>query len=284
VKNESRTILNKIFYAVCRFVTWSSIFLLALLLFHIAKQGWHYLSLDFLTNLPSRYPDKAGIKTALVGTAYVISLTALFAIPFGVATAIYLEEYAPNKNKFIRFVNINIANLAGMPSIIYGLLGLTVFVRYFSLDRSILSGALTLALLILPVIIIASQEAIKAVPNSIRYAGFSMGARRYQVILGQVLPAALPGIMTGIILSVSRAIGETAPLIIVGAMSYVAFLPENLLDMFTVLPVQIYNWAGRPQEAFHQLAASGIIVLLLFLFLMNLIAVLIRKKFQRYKM
>lgn len=280
---NQRVVVNKVFYVICQMVTLLSLLVLVVLLFHIAKQGLSYLSWDFLTNLPSRFAHKAGIKTALVGSLWVMGFTALFSIPFGVATAIYLEEYAPQKNKFIRLLKINIANLAGMPSVIYGLLGLTVFVRYFSLDRSIIAGSLTLALLILPVIIIASQEAIKAVPNSIRFAGFAMGARRYQVVLGQVLPAALPGIMTGIILSLSRAVGETAPLIIVGAMSYVAFLPENAMDMFTVLPVQIYNWAGRPQEEFHAIAAAGIIVLLLFLFTLNFVAVMIRRKFQRYK-
>ena len=283
MKSSKRQIMNSAFAISCKAVTWMSLVILAVLLFHIFKQGYEFLSFDFLQNLPSRKAHKAGIKTALVGTLWVVSLTACFAIPFGVATAIYLQEYANKKSLFIRFIKINIANLAGMPSIIYGLLGLTLFVRYFGFDRSILAGSLTLALLVLPVIIITSIEAIKAVPGSIRYAAFAMGARRYQVVLGQVLPAALPGIMTGIILSISRVIGETAPLLIVGAMSYVAFLPENAMDMFTVLPVQIYNWAGRPSEDFHSLAAAGIIVLLGVLFSMNFIAVIIRKKFQRYK-
>ena len=209
-------------------------------------------------------------------------LTALFSIPVGVATAICLEEYLP-KNKWTYFLQINISNLAGMPSIIYGLLGLAIFVRFFAFDRSILSGSLTLALLILPVIIVASQGAIRAVPMTLREAAYALGVYKWQTLFGQVLPAALPGIMTGVILALSRAIGETAPLIIVGALSYVAFVPESMMDPFTVLPIQIYNWAGRPQEAFHELAAGGIIVLLGLLLSMNTVAVMIRNKFQRYR-
>ncbi|MEZ4873174.1 MAG: phosphate ABC transporter permease PstA [Bdellovibrionales bacterium] len=276
--------LNKIFYWICRVTTWASVLLLCTLLVHILKQGLSWVNWEFIMNFPSRYPEKAGIYTALIGSVYVIALTAAVAIPFGLGTAIYLEEYAPKKSLFLRFVKLNIANLAGMPSIIYGLLGLTLFARVMDLGRSIIAGSLTLGLLVLPVIIMASQEAIRAVPIMVREAGFAMGARRYQVIFGHVLPAALPGIMTGLILALSRAVGETAPLIVVGALSYVAFLPENMFDMFTVLPVQIYNWAGRPQPEFHSLAAAGIIILLLFLFTLNSIAVLIRAKFQRYKL
>jgi len=183
----------------------------------------------------------------------------------------------------IRWMNINISNLAGMPSIVYGLLGLTIFVRFFDLGRSLWAGALTLSLLVLPVIIISSQETIRAVPNDIREAAYALGARRWQVIAGQILPAALPGMMTGLILALSRAIGESAPMIMVGALAYVAFIPEGPSDPFTVLPIQIFNWAGRPQADFHGLAGAGIIVLLLVLFTMNLSAVLIRQRFQRYK-
>ncbi len=276
--------MNKAFKWCCRITTYGAIGVLALLLFHIAYEGMSWISWDFITNFPSRKAEKAGIYTALVGSVYVMVITTLFVVPFGIGTAIYLEEYASQKSLFIRFVKLNIANLAGMPSIIYGLLGLTLFVRIMGLDRSILAGSLTLGLLVLPVIIIASQEAIRAVPQMVREAGFAMGARRYQVVIWQVLPAAIPGIMTGIILAISRAVGETAPLIVIGALSYVAFLPEDMFDMFTVLPVQIYNWAGRPQPEFHSLAAAGIIVLLAFLFTLNSIAVLIREKFQRYKL
>lgn len=275
--------IDFLFFLSCKLITWSAVVILMILLFHVAKEGWSWLSPHFLTNFPSRFPDQAGLKSALYGTLWIISLTALFSVPFGVATAVYLEEYAP-KNFFTQIIRLNIANLAGMPSIIYGLLGLAIFVRFFNLDRSIWAGSLTLALLILPIIVIASQGAIRAVPRSIRDAGYALGARKWQLIFGQVLPAAMPGIMTGIILAISRAIGETAPLIMIGALSYVAFIPEGPSDSFTVLPVQIYNWAGRPQEDFHGIAAAGIIVLLVVLFTMNLGAVLIRQKFQRYKL
>jgi len=279
----NRRLMDRSFYWFCKSMTWMALGILLILIFHICRQGCEYLDWQFLSSLPSRSPEKAGIKTALAGTVWIICFTALFAIPFGIATALYLEEYAPKRHPFVRLLQINIANLAGMPSIIYGLLGLTIFVRSLGFERSILAGSLTLALLILPVIVIASQEAIKAVPDSIRFAAYAMGARRYQVVLGQVLPSAIPGIMTGIILSISRAIGETAPLIIVGAMSYIAYTPESIFDMFTVLPVQIYNWAGRPKEEFHAIAAAGIMVLLLLLLSLNFIAVTIRSRYQRYK-
>lgn len=273
-----------IFKWSCKLVTFLALGILVILLSHILGQGFKWLSLDFINSFPSRFAHKAGIKSAISGSLWVISLTAIISVPFGVATAFFLEEYANSNSKFLRLLQINIANLAGMPSIIYGLLGLTLFSRGLGLGASVLTGSLTLSLLILPVIVIASQEAIKAVPNSIRYAAYAMGARKWQVILGQVLPAALPGIMTGVILSLSRAIGETAPLIIIGALSYIAFTPIGPLDDFTVLPVQIYNWAGRPQEEFHEIASAGILVLLGVLFTMNLIAVLIRQKFQKYRM
>ncbi len=272
---------QKYFLLLCRSVTFGAIAVLGILLFHIVKEGWSWLNVDFLNNFPSRFPHKAGIKSALYGSLWIISMTALISAPLGVATAFYLEEYAPKK-WFIRWIQINIANLAGMPSIVYGLLGMTIFVRFFDLDQSLWSGALTLSLLVLPVIIISSQEAIRAVPDSIRFAAYSLGARPWQLIWGQILPAALPGIMTGFILAISRAIGESAPLIMIGALSYVAFIPEGPSDAFTVLPVQIFNWAGRPQDEFRGLAGAGIIVLLVVLFAMNFGAVLIRQRFQRY--
>ena len=179
---------------------------------------------------------------------------------------------------------MNIANLAGMPSIVYGLLGLAIFVRFFGLGRSLMAGSMTLALLILPVIVIAAQEAIRAVPSSLREAAHGMGVHKWRVVMEQVLPASLPGIMTGVILALSRAICESAPLIMIGALSYVAFLPSSPMDSFTVLPVQIFNWASRPQEEFHYIAAAGIIVLLVVLFSMNFLAVFIRQKFQRYRL
>jgi phosphate transport system permease protein len=248
----------------------------------IIGDGWAYLSWDFLTNFPSRFAHKAGIQSALMGSLWMIGLTCLFAIPLGIGASVFLEEFAP-KNKWIKTIEINISNLAGVPSIVYGLLGLAIFVRWFQLDRSLLAGALTMSLLILPVIIIASREAIRTVPNSLRYAALALGATKWQVVQGHVLPAAMPGIMTGIILSVSRAIGETAPLLMVGALGYVAYNPQGPMDSFTVLPIQIFNWASRPQPEFHALAASGIIVLLVVLLTMNSIAIFLRHRFQKGK-
>ncbi|MEK6556394.1 MAG: phosphate ABC transporter permease PstA [Bdellovibrionota bacterium] len=235
-----------------------------------------------MTNFPSRKATQAGIYAAIWGSVWIMCLTALISVPVGIATAFYLEEYMP-EGKFSDLVQVNIATLAGMPSIIYGLVGLTVFVRAFGMGKSVLAGALTLSLLILPVIVISAQGAIRAVPRTLRDAAYALGARKWQVTLGQVLPAAASGIMTGIILALSRAMGETAPLILIGALSYVAFVPESMNDSFTVLPVQIFNWAGRPSADFHGLAAAGIIVLMVFLFILNLVAIVIRERAQRYK-
>lgn len=279
---ERRHLKNKIFKNICVAITVFSILILIVLLYHIMSAGFSWLSWDFLTNYQSRKPHLAGIKSALFGTLWLISITAAFAIPMGVATAIYLEEYAED-NTWNQWIKINIGNLAGMPSIVYGLVGLTIFVRFLGFDRSLLAGGLTLGLLVLPVIVISSQESIRAVPRSIREAAFALGARKWQVVFMQVLPAAIPGIMTGIILSISRAMGESAPLILVGAVSYAAFVPKSVMDPFAALPMQIFNWASRPQESFHGLAAAGIIVLLLVLFVMNSGAIYIRQKFQKYK-
>jgi phosphate transport system permease protein len=281
---KTRRRFNKVYHWVCRLCLWFALSFLILLLYEILKDGIPFLSKTFLTNFPSRFPAKAGVKSALYGTFYVMFLTAVITVPIGVGAALFLAEYANAKSKRVELLRINIANLAGMPSIIYGLVGLAVFVRYFNFERSLISGALTLSLLILPVVILASEAAIKAVPDSIRHAAFALGARKWQVVIGQVLPAATPGIMTGIILSLSRAIGETAPLILVGALSFVAFVPQSMFDAFTVMPVQVYNWASRPQEEFQQIAASAILVLLVVLFIMNSAAVYIRMKFQRYKL
>jgi phosphate transport system permease protein len=210
----------------------------------------------------------------------VIGLTALFAIPVGVGAAVYLEEYAPN-NRWTRLLKTNIANLAGIPSIVYGLLGLGVFVSVLALGRTIISGALTMALLILPVIIIASEEAIRAVPPSLRQAAFALGATRWQVARDHVIPAAMPGILTGIILSISRAMGETAPLLVVGAAAYVTFNPTGLTSGYTALPVQIYEWARRPQQEFQDLAAAAIIVLLVLLLMLNGTAIYLRQRFAK---
>jgi phosphate transport system permease protein len=279
---EHRRRRARLFRALCAAMTWSAVVILAVLLVHITRQGIRWVDWQFLTSFPSRFPDQAGIKSALVGTLWLIGLTALISIPFGVAAAIYLEEYA-RRGKVSTFIQINIANLAGVPSIVYGMLGLVIFVRFLALGRSVLAGALTMSMLVLPVIIIASREAIRAVPSSIRQAAFALGATRWQTVRHHVLPSALPGILTGVILALSRAIGETAPLVMIGALTYVAFLPEGPLDSFTALPIQIFNWASRPQEEFHSLAAGGIIVLLVVLLAMNASAILIRQRTQRGK-
>lgn len=273
----TRDMKDKIFRLFCKMSSYFALFILLLLIYHVLKEGHEWLDFQFLSSFPSRHPEKAGIKAAIFGSLYLIGLTSLFAIPVGIGTALYMEEYAVN-NKFNRMLGVCISNLAGMPSIIYGLLGMLVFGRFFLLEDSLLTGALTLALMALPVITIASRNAIQSVPTSLREAGYAVGALKYQVVFFQVFPAALPGIMTGVILSISRSLGETAPLIVVGALSYIAFVPESVMDPFTVLPVQIYNWASRPQEEFHQLAAAGIISLLVVLFLLNSLAIFIRNR------
>jgi phosphate transport system permease protein len=251
---------------------------LAALIIDVATSGLPWLSLDFLTNTPSRKPEQAGLRPALLGTLWVIGLTALIAFPVGVGAAVYLEEYAPN-NRWTRLLKTNIANLAGVPSVVYGLLGLGSFVTFLALGRSVITGALTMALLILPLIIIASQEAIRAVPPSLRQAAYALGATRWQVARDHVLPAAAPGILTGIILSMSRAVGETAPLLVVGASAYVTFNPTGLTSNYTVLPMQIYEWARRPQQEFQDLAAAAIIVLLVLLLILNAAAIYFRQRF-----
>ena len=271
---------TKCFRILCATVAWAGIVILGVLLFHVSREGVRWLDLQFLTEFPSRFPEQAGIKSALWGTVWLITLTAGFSIPVGVAAAIYLEEYSP-KGRLSQLIEVNIANLAGVPSIVYGILGLVLFVRFLALGRSVLAGSLTMTLLILPVIIIAAREALRAVPGSIRQAAFALGATRWQAVRAQVLPVALPGILTGVILALSRAIGETAPLVMIGALTYVAFVPEGPMDAFTALPIQIFNWASRPQEDFHQLAAAGIIVLLATLLLMNATAVWIRQRAER---
>ncbi len=250
------------------------------LVLDVVLRGTNWLDPQFLNSFDSRFPREAGIKAALYGTVWMMFFTIAMALPLGVAAALYLEEYA-RESWFKSFIQINISNLAGVPSIIYGLLGLTIFVRLFGLQRSVLAGSMTMALLILPIIVVATQEALRAVPSSLRDASLALGASRWQTIWHHVLPEALPGILTGNILAASRAIGETAPLITIGALTYVPFTPSGPLDRFTVLPIQIFNWTSRPQEAFQQLAAAGIIVLLLVLLTMNSIAIVLRQRAQR---
>lgn len=253
---------------------------LAVLLYRVLTQGLGWLDWQFLTSNAAPRPELAGIKAALVGSLWLMIVVAPVSMIIGVGTALYLEEYA-KRNRFTTFIQTNISNLAGVPSIVFGLLGLTVFARALQLGTSVLAAGLTMSLLILPVIIVAAQEAIRAVPKYLREASFGMGATKWQTIRRVVLPAAIPGILTGSILALSRAIGETAPLVVVGIPIFVMFLPESLLDTFTVMPLQIYNWTGRPQADFQHIAAAGIIVLLVVLIIMNSIAVFIRNKFQK---
>ena len=260
-------------------VTVLGLAVLAVLLVDVAIDGLGRLSWQFLTSFPSRRPEAAGIYSALVGSVFVIGLTALIAIPIGIGAAIYLEEYA-KRSRWSRVIEINIANLAGVPSIIYGLLGLALFVRALSFGRSVLAGAATLALLVLPVVILATREALRAVSPSLREASYALGATQWQTIWHQVLPVAVPGILTGLILALSRAVGETAPLIMIGALTYVPFAPDGIWSPFTVLPIQIFNWVSRPQAEFLRNAAGGIIVLLGLLLLMNGLAAWIRDRAQ----
>jgi phosphate transport system permease protein len=255
---------------------------LAALLFDVFVDGAGRLSWQFLTSLPSRRASQAGLLTALVGSIYVILLTAIIAVPIGIGAAIYLEEYG-KRGRMARLIEINIANLAGVPSIIYGLLGLGLFVRALGLGRSLVAGAATLALLVLPVVILSTREALRTVPNSLREGSYALGATKWQTIWTQVLPMAMPGILTGLILALSRAIGETAPLITIGAITYVPFLPDGLSSPFTVLPIQIFNWVSRPQAEFLRNAAAAILVLLVLLLTMNAVAIWLRDRYQKQR-
>lgn len=257
-----------------------AVVVLVVLLLSIFTGAAPWLRWDLLTSMPSRKAERAGLYPALVGSLWLIALTSLIAFPIGVLAAVYLEEYAP-RNRWSRVLETNIANLAGVPSVVYGLLGLGVFVNVLGLGRSVIAGALTMALLILPVVIIASREAIRAVPPSLREAAYGLGATRWQAVRSHVLPVAFPGILTGVILSLSRALGETAPLIVVGAAAYVTFLPSGLLDKYTVLPMQIYEWSRRPGDDFQGLAAAGIVVLLALLLLLNAAAIWLRARAVR---
>lgn len=316
-RRARRQRLGDVFAVVLLLSTLSGLLMLTALLIDVAVEGLPWLRPELFANYHSRRPGDAGMKSAIVGSLIVIGMTGLFSFPLGVAAAIYLEEYAP-KNRLTRFIDVNISNLAGVPSIVYGMLGLAVFGRMFGLfdaggalaqlfnlqpggrngvaidllgidwltvqlpfQRSMVAGALTMTLLILPIVIIASREAIRAVPGSIRLAAYALGATRWQTVSRQVLPAALPGVLTGVILAMSRAIGETAPLIIMGAFTYVPFLPQSVWDQFTVMPIQIYNWITLPQHEYRfGLAGAGILVLLAVLLVMNGIAVYLRNRFE----
>lgn len=253
---------------------------LLVLLVDVFRDGIGQIDGDFLARLDSRLPERAGVRPALAGSLWLVGLVALFSFPIGVGAAVYLEEFAGN-TRLSRLIEVNIANLAGVPSIVYGLLGLAVFVRFAALGRTVLAGALTLTLLILPIIIVTGREALRAVPDSIRQASLALGATEWQTVWGQTIPAALPGMLTGMILGMSRAIGEAAPLITMGALTYVNFVPEHPLDRFTALPIQIFNWVSRPQAEFQHVAAAGIIVLLVLLLAMNAAAVVLRNRYEK---
>lgn len=284
---------DKAFYVIGLIATLIGLAVLLNLITDVIADGIGRLGWQFITSYPSRKAEEAGILAAWVGTTWVMVLTGLFTIPIGIMAALYLEEYS-KKNWFTNLIEINIANLAGVPSIIYGLLGLGVFVRLLNLERSVISGAATLAILVMPMVIMSTRESLRMIPLSLKEASLALGATKWQTISYQVLPAAMPGIMTGIILAMSRAIGETAPLITIGALAYVSFLPtspvstafpyisiQGLFDQFTVLPIQIFNWVSRPQKAFSTNAAAAIIILLILTFTMNGIAVFIRHRYQK---
>lgn len=301
---QRRRLVDRIFMLFCMLVTSLSIIALGVLLVSITIQGIEHLDLDFVKNPPSRKAEKAGVFASLWGTVWICIVCALSALPIGVGTAIYLEEFAKD-GRIRRFIDLNISNLAGVPSIVYGIIGLTVFARMFGLfgtinepaieigdpysfwyfrlpfGGAVLVGGLVLMLVVLPIVIVSAREALRAVPSSLREAALAAGATRWQMVRRITLPAALPGIMTGSILAISRAIGEAAPLLVVSGVLFIRFAPENLMDQFTAMPLQIYNWAGRPQEEFHAVAATGIMVLLAILLLFNTIAIIIRQVFHK---
>ena len=276
-----RRAMSRIFSTLCFLAMVGCLLILAFLLVSVAWRGVPYLNWNFIRNLPSGVPEKAGIWVYLIGSLWLIGLTTLFAVPLGVGAALYLEEYAAD-TRWKRMIQINIANLAGVPSIVYGLLGLGIFVWALNLGRSVLAGSLTLTLVVLPIVILAAQEALRAVPGSIRQASFALGATRWQTTWRQVLPAAMPGIMTGVILAISRALGEAAPLVAMGAVQYVDRAPESVWDTYTALPLAIFDWAERPQATFHDLSAAAIIVLLVVLISLNMIAAFVRYRFGKH--
>ena len=278
-RQARRKWMGRAFHGLCLLSVCIALGMLAVLLIYLLQQGVTGIDWSFLTSFPSRHPDKAGIKPAMLGSIYVVLVAGVVSFTLGVATALFLEEYA-TRSKFAKIAKINIANLAGVPSIVYGILGLQIFVHSMHLGNSVLAGGFTLALLVLPIVIVAASEAVRAVPPSLREGSYALGATRWQVIWHMVIPQAFPGILTGVILAVSRAIGETAPLIAMGALTFVPFTPDSPLSRFTVLPIQIFNWTSRPQEGFRETAAAGIIVLLVILLVMNAGAVILRNRFQ----
>lgn len=275
---------SQIFAWVCAGCMWLCVGMLVLLLWKIVAFGWERLDLNLIVNFPTSRLSRiheAGILSPLVGSLYLILLTAFFSVPIGIGTAIYLEEYC-RPSRWRTLVQTNIANLAGVPSIVYGILGLGLFVRAMQLNRSLLAGSLTLTLVVLPIVILASQESLRAVPSTIRQASYALGASRWQTVWRQLLPAALPGMLTGVILALSRALGEAAPLVAIGAATTARFIPKDLTQSdFTALPLQIYNWTGEANEDFHTAAAAAIVVLLTVLICMNALAVTLRYRLSK---
>lgn len=281
-RSRMGVVLDGVFATALFLGTFLAVLALALLLWTVYDKGWDRLAADpaaFFGSFVSRFPLRAGIKAAVYGTVWLMGLTAAFSFPIGVGAAVYLEEFAP-KNRLTNVIEANIANLAGVPSVVYGILGLGVFVRFLGMGRSLLAGGLTLAVMSLPVIIISGREALRAVPESIRLGAYALGATKWQAVRHHVLPAAMPGTMTGVILSLSRAIGETAPLLVIGASVAIFNTPNDVRDPFSALPVLIFNWTERPQAAFAEAAAAAGIVLLGLLLAMNAVAVFVRARFS----
>jgi phosphate transport system permease protein len=279
-KNDRAMLRERIFVGLCIAAVMLPALMLLSLLVHLLADGLPRLSWEFLSSYPSRRAELAGILPSAVGTLYLMVLTGAIALPLGVGAAIYLEEYG-NKSRLAHLIEINISNLAGVPSVIYGLLGLGLFVRTLGMGRSLIAGASTLALLVLPVVVVASREALRTVPMATREACLALGATRWQTIRQVVLPQALPGVLTGCILAVSRAMGETAPLVLIGALSYVTFLPDGVDAPFSALPIQIFNWVSRPQPAFLINAAAAIVVLLVMMLVLNAVAIVLRDRMQQ---
>ncbi|MBC8070099.1 MAG: phosphate ABC transporter permease PstA [Deltaproteobacteria bacterium] len=271
--------LERAFELACVVAVLLPVLMLAVLLLEVAQIGLARLDLQFVTSYASRDPGQAGILAGIVGSLYLVGLTAIIAVPLGIGSAVYLEEYA-RPSWLSRLVEINISNLAGVPSVIYGLLGLELFVRALGLGRSLLAGALTLALLVVPIVMMAAREALRAVPREMREAGLALGGTPWQVVRTVVLPMSLPGMLTGSILAISRALGEAAPLVVLGAVAYVDFLPDGVGSEFTALPIQIFNWTRRPQAGFVENAGAGIIVLIVTLLVLNAFAIVLRNRLQ----
>jgi phosphate transport system permease protein len=280
---STRHMFDRVFTVLVFAAAMIGLVVLAALLVDVARDGLPRLDWSFISNFSSSSPERTGIYPALLGSLWLLGLTAVTSVPLGIGAAIYLEEYA-HDNWLTRLIEVNISNLAGVPSIIYGLLGLGIFVNLLGSltgGQSLISGALTLSLLILPVIIIATREALRTIPSAVREGGYALGATRWEVIRSHLLPMALPGALTGTILALSRAIGETAPLIVVGAATYITFVPEGPQSGYSALPIQIYNWVSQPQEGFQTAAAAGIVVLMLVLLLTNSVAIALRNRYQR---